>query len=379
VRRALPLLVAVLAFPGAATASTPALTLTAPRATTYLHQIDFAGRMSPATADARVHLYRGDSYVASTRVRANGSFRLKVKVGSPGPFQIRWLTARSNPVTVRIRPTLHAQLVGPGVTGAPLRLAARLEPAHAGRVRVQVIRSGSVGFDRSFAGEAKVALGTREAGTVRVRLTTMPAPGWEAVGQVLSATLRPPNLSVGTTDPAVSLLAKQLAALHYAVPSFSSSFSYDFQETVWAFQKVQGLERTGAVDARFWTRLDNPRLPQARYSEPAAHIEVDKTRQVLYLVRGGKITLISPVATAGIAGYYTPEGRFAIYEKRTGWDHSPLGVLWNPMYFTGGYAIHGGDPVPPYPASHGCVRVPDFVIAKLFYSEPYGETVYVYS
>jgi lipoprotein-anchoring transpeptidase ErfK/SrfK len=335
--------------------------------------------MSPPAADARVHLYRGSSYVASTRVRADGSFRLKVKVGSPGPFQIRWLTARSNPVTVRIRPTLHAQLVGPGVTGAPLRLAARLEPAHAGRVRVQVIRGGSVGFDRSFAGGAKVALGTREAGTIRVRLTTMPAPGWESVGQVLSATLRPPNLSVGVTDPAVSLLAKQLAALHYAVPSFSSAFSYDFQETIWAFQKVQGLERTGAADARFWTRLDNPKLPQARYSEPAAHIEVDKTRQVLYLVRGGKITLISPVATAGIAGYYTPEGRFAIYEKRTGWDHSPLGVLWNPMYFTGGYAIHGGDPVPPYPASHGCVRVPDFVIAKLFYSEPYGETVYVYS
>ena len=62
-----------------------------------------------------------------------------------------------------------------------------------------------------------------------------------------------------------------------------------------------------------------------------------------------------------------------------GWDTSPLGVLWNPMYFVGGYAIHGGDPVPPYPASHGCVRVPDFVISRLFYSEPYGETVYVYS
>ena len=36
---------------------------------------------------------------------------------------------------------------------------------------------------------------------------------------------------------------------------------------------------------------------------------------MLYLVRNGKIALISPVATAGIAGYYTPEGRFAIYER----------------------------------------------------------------
>src|SRR4029077_687253 len=132
-------------------------------------------------------------------------------------------------------------------TGAPLRLAARLATAHAGRVRVQVIRGGSGRFDRSFTGDAKVALGTRQAETIRVRLTTMPAPGWESVGQVLSTTLRPPNLSVGMTGVAVSLLAKQLAALRYAVPSFSSTFSYDFQETVWAFQKVQGIDRTGAV------------------------------------------------------------------------------------------------------------------------------------
>ena len=61
----------------------------------------------------------------------------------------------------------------------------------------------------------------------------------------------------------------------------------------------------------------------------------------------------------------------------TGYDPSPLGVLLNPMYFVGGYAIHGNPSVPPYPASHGCVRVPNFVIYRLFGSEPYGETVYV--
>jgi lipoprotein-anchoring transpeptidase ErfK/SrfK len=27
-------------------------------------------------------------------------------------------------------------------------------------------------------------------------------------------------------------------------------------------------------------------------------------------------------------------------------------------YFTGGYALHEYPDVPPYPASHGCVRVP---------------------
>jgi lipoprotein-anchoring transpeptidase ErfK/SrfK len=379
VRRALPLALLLCIWPASAGAATPTLTLTAPKATTYLHRIDFAGRMSPATPDARVRLLRGSALVATARVRPDGSFRFKVELANPGPFHVAWLGARSNDVTVRIRPSLHATLAGSRVAGAPLRLAAALEPTQAGRVRVQVIRGGETTFDRSFAGGARVALGTSAIGAVRVRLTTLPRPGFDSVSRELTAILRPPSLSVGTTSPAVTELAHRLAALHYAVPSFSSTFSYDFVETVWAFQKVQGLERTGAVDAQLWTRLDNPRIPHARYSEPADHIEVDKTHQVLYIVRGGQIALISPVATAGIAGYYTPEGRFAIYRKVTGWDHSRLGVLFDPMYFVGGYAIHGGDPVPPYPASHGCVRVPDFVIYRLFTSEPYGETVYVYS
>jgi hypothetical protein len=321
---------------------------------------------------------RGATTVATTRARRDGSFLFKVELANPGPFHVAWLSARSKDVTIRIRPRLRATLVGSQVAGAPLRLAATLEPTGAGRVRVQVIRGGEVGFDRSFPGGARVALGTRETGTVRVRLTTLPRPGFDPVSRELTATLRPPYLALGTTSPAVTELARRLAALHYVVPSFSSTFSEDFIQSVYAFQKVQGLERTGAVDAGFWTKLESPRIPTPRYATPADHLEVDKAHQVLYLIRDGKIALISPVSTAGIAGYYTPEGRFAIYRKVTGYDPSPLGVLLDPMYFVGGYAIHGNPSVPPYPASHGCVRVPNFVIYRLFGSEPYGETVYVY-
>jgi L,D-transpeptidase catalytic domain/Putative peptidoglycan binding domain len=380
VRRALLVLVPLIAWPATASSQpTATLTLKGPGATTYLHRIDFAGRLSPVSPDARIRLVRGTTFVASTPLRADGTFVFHVELANPGPFRVAWLGLHSNEVTVRIHPRLDAQLVGSRVTGAPLRLLASLTPPAAGAVRVQVIRSGQVGFDRRFAGRARVSLGTRDIGPLRIRLTTVPRPGYDPVARELTATLVPPTLSAGTTSPAVTELARQLAALHYAVPSLSSTFSYDLVESVWAFQKVQGLDRTGVVDPTFWSRLNAPRIPQARYTQPADHIEVDKTHQVLYVVRNGQITLISPVATAGIAGYYTPEGRFAIYRKVTGWDTSPLGVLWDPMYFVGGYAIHGGDPVPPYPASHGCVRVPDFVIYRLFTSEPYGETVYVYS
>jgi hypothetical protein len=355
------------------------LTLKAPTATAYLHRIEFVGRLSPSAPDARVRLMRGTALVTTGRVRPDGSFRIPVRLASPGPFHVAWLTARSNEVTVRIRPRLDAELVGSRVVGTPLRLVASLRPASAGFVRVQVIRGGQVGFDERYPGRAQISLGTREVGTLRVRVTTVPRPGYDPLARELRTTLRPPYLAVGATSPAVTELARRLSALHYAVPSLSSTFGDDFVQSVYAFQKVQGLDRTGAVDAAFWTRLENPRVPQPRFSEPANHIEIDKTHQVLYIVRSGKIALISPVSTAGIAGYYTPEGRFAIYRKVVGYDPSPLGVLLNPMYFTGGYAIHGNPSVPPYPASHGCIRVPNFVIYRLFGSEPYGESVYVYS
>lgn len=48
------------------------------------------------------------------------------------------------------------------------------------------------------------------------------------------------------------------------------------------------------------------------------------------------------------------------------------------MYFTGGHAIHGNPSVPPYPARHGCVRVPMWAEPLLHAWNPYGETVYVY-
>jgi len=170
----------------------------------------------------------------------------------------------------------------------------------------------------------------------------------------------------------------RLRDLGYEVPGSSSDFGYDALESVYAFQKVEGLDRTGVADARFWAHLDQPLVPKPRYTLPSAHIEVDKAKQVLYVVRGGKVIHISPVSTAGLPGRFTPEGQFSIYRKVPGYDPSPLGILYKPMYFTGGYAIHGNPSVPPYPASHGCIRVPNFVIERLYDSEPYGETVYVY-
>jgi PKD repeat protein len=186
-----------------------------------------------------------------------------------------------------------------------------------------------------------------------------------------------PRLALGTRSGAVGILGASLRRLHYAAP-YGGSFDGRMLDAVYAFEKVQGLARTGIVDVRFWRALGGARTPAPRYTEPANHLEVNKGRQVLYVVRGSKVALIVPVSTAGLPGKFTPVGRFSIYRKVVGFDPSPLGTLYDPMYFTGGYAIHGNPSVPPYPASHGCVRVPMWVATLLYASNPYGETVYVY-
>ena len=380
-RRLLLLSVLLLAFPAAARPAAndiaTSLTLSAPGSTTYGHQVDFVGRISPAAPGVHVRLLRGSTFVAGGYTNPDGSYRIQVDVARPGPFHAEASGIASPSVTVRIIPQLAVTIVGPRVAGSPLQLRATLTPNYAGAVRVRVTRSGGRTFAQLFGPSATVALGTSSVETFQVVVETIAKPGFASVTKTVPVSLRPPTLEVGDKSPLVAEFLRQLSALGYEIPSIQQTFDYDVQESVFAFEKVQGLDRTGVVDAAFWSKLADPIVPKPRYAS-GDHIEVDKARQVLFIVRAGAVKLISPVSTAGIPGYFTPVGSFAIFRKVDGYDTSPLGILYKPMYFTGGYAIHGNPSVPPYPASHGCIRVPNFVIARLFTSEPYGEQVIVY-
>lgn len=103
-----------------------------------------------------------------------------------------------------------------------------------------------------------------------------------------------------------------------------------------------------------------------RPSEPN-RIEVDISRQVLFYIVNHEVVATIPISSGngalytstagGLAVAHTPRGDFVAQRHIVGWRISGLGALWNPWYFTGGYAIHGSPSVPSYPASHGCVRV----------------------
>ena len=353
------------------------VTLAARAPATYGRIVVFTGSLRPAAAAATVTLAAGGRTLGRGTTGPGGGFRIRARAGAPGPVVAHADQAASQPFQLAVRPAVTIGFTGHPALYGKLSAVARIRPASAGTLAVTVRRAGTV--VKTVSGDAlEVPLDTRSPGSVVVTATAKAAAGWLPANTSATATIAYPQLAEGAVGTVVAELGRRLATLGYVVPPASTSFDGELLDAVYAFQKVQGLDRTGIVTPAVWAKLDNPLRPKPRYAQPADHIEVNVARQVLYVVRGGRVTAIVPVSTAGVAGDYTPRGRFAIYRKVLGFDPSPLGTLYDPMYFTGGYAIHGNPSVPPYPASHGCVRVPMWIAPTLYATNDYGETVYVY-
>ena len=165
-----------------------------------------------------------------------------------------------------------------------------------------------------------------------------------------------PTAEEGSRGPLVGWMERRLAVLSYDPGPVDGLFDSRTAEAVMAFQKVEGLERTGAASIGTWISLLTADRPAARKSVGGDRVEIDLTRQVLFVIADGTVARTIPIAS-GRQGWRTPTGTFAVERKLPYWRQSSLGMLYKPAYFRGGYAIHGSYSVPPYPASHGCVRV----------------------
>jgi peptidoglycan hydrolase-like protein with peptidoglycan-binding domain len=194
----------------------------------------------------------------------------------------------------------------------------------------------------------------------------------------------------GESGPEVVTLQKRLTELGYFVGTgVSGRFDNDTTQAVYAFQKVEGLPASGKADPATRQRLSTAARP--RPASPAGDlIEFDKARQVVIIVRGGQAQYVFN-ASSGTEGTYTyrgktyqantPEGRFAVLWEINGYEESHLGRLYRPKYFhRDGIAFHGASFVPPYPASHGCVRLSNAAIDFIWDQKlaPVGSPVWVY-
>jgi N-acetylmuramoyl-L-alanine amidase len=356
-----------------ATITSVGLTLAAPHIGRYQQKLRFHGRLVPALKGVQLGLYRGERRIATVRTRRDGRFFLRGRVGTPDRrYTIRYAGAVSNTVVLAVRPGLDTAFRGSGQLGHRLSFLARSRPAGAGRLTVRVWRGRHLVKVRSGRGRLQIALSTRSVRAYRVNVSLEPAAGYVQAHRALERIVFLPSLSAGSAGPSVYELDRRLNELHYALSQVDGYFGRDDVDAVTAFQKLHGLPRTGAVDARFWIALQRAQVPRARYPS-GDHVEVSKGRQVLFLVRDGKVTLVVPVSTGATGN--TPLGHWPVYSRVPGFNAK---AMYYSSFFTGAYAIHGYQSVPPYPASHGCVRIPLWVAYRLYSLIDYGTEIYIY-
>ena len=162
------------------------------------------------------------------------------------------------------------------------------------------------------------------------------------------------NVGFGSTGRFVELLQQRLAALHFYIPQ-TGVYDNGTGLALDAYHRLLTWGTYQSLDSRTVTWLLNGWGEfKVRYAHDGRHAEGDLSNQLLALIDHGTVQAIYPISS-GKPSTPTILGRFHVYQKTPG--YLPDGMYYSD-FFIGGYAIHGYDPAPDYPASHGCMRVP---------------------
>jgi lipoprotein-anchoring transpeptidase ErfK/SrfK len=126
---------------------------------------------------------------------------------------------------------------------------------------------------------------------------------------------------------------------------------------------------------------------------PGTRVVINLSEQRAYLIEDGKVSLVAPIAS-GKPGWTTPTGHFSVIEKDIDHHSQSFGSILDasgkiansgatpetyvppgchyraapmPYYmeFTQAIGMHAGY-LPGYPASHGCVRMPQDMAERFF-------------
>src|SRR6202043_353232 len=143
----------------------------------------------------------------------------------------------------------------------------------------------------------------------------------------------------------------------------------------------------------------------AAQTENPYRVEIDLSKQTAYLIRGRRVVMQSPISS-GRYGHLTGTGSFKVIEKERNHYSSiygkivdgsgrtvvadadvdmkvPRGCRFVPapmpyfMRFHGSDGMHAGY-LPGYPASHGCVRMPDELAIAFYNAVEVGTPVTVF-
>jgi hypothetical protein len=287
--------------------------------------------------------------VASAATGAHKSRSTTAKSGSMKLYLQGVYFVGHQAVTVPGRPMEVHGAVWPLVRGQKVTLQASIGHQVIGHYNawIRPSKNGRYGvFTRTF----KTGLtGGVTVTAVHARDKAMQGFGAERHYSVLSE-----NVGFGSTGPMVQLIQQRLAFLHFYIPQ-TGVYDQGTGLALDAYHRLLGWGVYQTVNqSTIQYLLNGWGQFKVRYPSQGQHAEGDLSDQLLALIEGSKVIAIYPISS-GKPSTPTVLGEFHVYQKTPG--YLPDGMYYS-NFFTGGYAIHGYNPAPDYPASHGCMRVP---------------------
>jgi len=234
-------------------------------------------------------------------------------------------------------------------------------------VRVRKGRGGAGTFDARIRIEeaGKYAVSARHAATALLGGDSTVRKSWKVSF---------PSLHQGKCGPAVVGFKKAMRKLGY-IANDGRCFGGKTARGVLAYRRVNRMAQNfhagkGLVERVFAGRGGY----EVRHPGAGRHVEAPLGKQVLVFAKGDKPYAIYPVSS-GKSSTPTVTGHFTFIRTEPGYNSH--GMYYS-FYFYGGYAVHGYESVPDYPASHGCIRTFIADQPEIYNRIEFGEDIFVF-
>jgi hypothetical protein len=183
-----------------------------------------------------------------------------------------------------------------------------------------------------------------------------------------------PALHQGQCGDVVVGFKKAMRKLGYIANS-GRCFGGKTARGVLAYRKVNDMARSmragkGVVKSIFGGRGGY----EVRHPGAGKHVEAPLSKQVLVFAKDDKPYAIYPISS-GKSSTPTVTGHFTFIRTEPGYNSH--GMYYS-FYFYGGYAVHGYESVPDYPASHGCLRTFIADQPEIYERISFGESIFVF-
>ncbi len=183
-----------------------------------------------------------------------------------------------------------------------------------------------------------------------------------------------PGLATGKCGDVVVGFKKAMRKMGYIANS-GRCYGGKTARGVLAYRKVNDMSRSSRAGRGLVKKVFAGRGGyEVRHPGAGQHVEAPLGKQVLVFAKGDRPYAIYPISS-GTSYTPTVTGHFEFIRTEPGYNSHGMYYSW---YFYGGYAVHGYESVPNYPASHGCLRTFIADQPEIYERINFGEDIFVF-